>query len=316
MLIPFIFLICGLVALGLEILRFRTRPEAWARTELVFLGVALTALTVFLGWRVFHSGRIPLSSSQDAMLVLVWVLTGIAMGLISTWRRKSFGLALLPMILALLLVAIFGADEVPFAARPASTVWGVVHGGSMLLAAVSIFFGFLSGSMFLRQAWLLKRPSFTASRKGAIWLPSLEWLHYANRHSMKVATSMLALGVLSGVVMDFLRHDSVNLLANWMILGTTGLLFWFILSLILGFFWTRANAGPQIAFRTILNFVALCILFGLVIFSQHRIYSERSEPPTISSDLVPDAKPDVVPSADSAPASSAFEALPENGGRP
>ncbi len=289
MLIPFIFLICCLGALGLEILRFRTRPDAWVCAELVLMGFALTVLTVFLGWRVFHSGRMPLSSSQDAVLVLVWVLTGIAMGLISTWRRKSFGLTFLPMILALLLVAIYGADETPFAARPASAVWGMVHGGSMLLAAVSIFFGFLSGSMYLRQARALKRPSFASSSKGGIRLPSLEWLHYANRHSMKCATSMLALGVLSGIVMDLLRHDSVNLLANWMILGTTGLLFWFVLSLVIGFFWTRANAGPQIAFRTILNFVALCTLFGLVIFSQHRIYSERREQPEISSETFFDA---------------------------
>ena len=123
MLIPVIFLICCLGALGFEVLRFRTRPEAWVRTELTILGFALTILTGFLGWRIFHSGRIPLSSPQDAILVLIWVLTGIAMGLISTWRRKSFGLGLLPMIL-LLLLAVFGADDTPYAARPASAVWG------------------------------------------------------------------------------------------------------------------------------------------------------------------------------------------------
>ncbi|MBE6427433.1 MAG: hypothetical protein E7028_02420 [Planctomycetaceae bacterium] len=284
MLIPVIFLICCLGALGFEVLRFRTRPEAWVRTELTILGFALTILTGFLGWRIFHSGRIPLSSPQDAILVLIWVLTGIAMGLISTWRRKSFGLGLLPMIL-LLLLAVFGADDTPYAARPASAVWGGVHGGSMLLAAVSIFFGCLSGMMFLRQAWALKHPSFASSRKG--WIhPSLEWLHAANQHSMKLATVMLALGVLSGIVMDLLRHDSVNLLANWMILGTMGLLFWFVLSLVLGFFWTRANAGPQIAFRTILNFAALCTLFGLVIFSQHRNFSEKQEFPSVPPETV------------------------------
>ena len=103
---------------------------------------------------------------------------------------------------------------------------------------------------------------------------------------MKLATVMLALGVLSGIVMDLLRHDSVNLLANWMILGTMGLLFWFVLSLVLGFFWTRANAGPQIAFRTILNFAALCTLFGLVIFSQHRNFSEKQEFPSVPPETV------------------------------
>ena len=279
MVIPAIFLVCSLLALGLELLRLRLRPGAWVRTELCVLGIGVAALTAFLGWRVFHSGRLPLSSPRDALLVLVWVLTGISMGMISTHRKKNFGLFLLPMVLTLLGIAFFGAGDVPFAERPASAAWGLVHGMSMLLAAVSIFFGFLSGSIYLRQTWNLKHPSRSTLRRSLFRLPSLEWLHYANRHSMKLATVMLALGVLSGVVMDVQRGDSEHLLSNWMILGTTALLIWFVFSLVLGFFWKRANAGPQIAFRTILNFVALCTLFGLVIFSQHRILP-KAQPET------------------------------------
>ena len=226
--------------------------------------------------------------------MLVAVLTAISLGLISTHREKTFGMFLLPMILILLGIAQFCASSTPFATAPASRAWGMVHGVSMLLAAVSIFFGFLSGIMYLRQAWNLKHPGSASVRRSRFSLPSLEWLHVANRHSMKLAATTLALGVLSGIVLDALKGETVNLLANWMILGTTLLLAWFVFSLLLGFFWKRANAGPQIARRTILNFIALCTLFGLVIFSQHRLVMEPS-PETPAESSVPTTEIEVRP---------------------
>jgi len=262
--------ICYVSALILEFVRLFRKPEAWVRTEQVLLGLGLLTQSVFLASQIFDSGRIPLSSPQDALFVLIWVLIGIALGSASVRRRKIAGLYLLLTAVVLLGIAIFAADSTPFAAEPASKVWAGVHGLSMLCAAVSIFFGFFSGIMYLRQTWHLKHPRITAARKNHFPLPSLEWLHTLNQHSLKFATGMLALGVLSGVVMDSLKKDPAYVLADWMILGTMGLLFWFIFSLLLGTFWKRANAGPRIAFRTILNFIALCTLFGLVIFSQHR----------------------------------------------
>ena len=277
MILPAVFSICCLFAFVLELSRLRSRTAGKVFAELCFLGVALAAMAVFLTQRLLESAQSPLSTPKDALFVLVAVLTAISLGLISTHREKTFGMFLLPMILILLGIAQFCASSTPFATAPASRAWGMVHGVSMLLAAVSIFFGFLSGIMYLRQAWNLKHPGTASVRRSRFSLPSLEWLHVANRHSMKLAATTLALGVLSGIVLDALKGETVNLLANWMILGTTLLLAWFVFSLLLGFFWKRANAGPQIARRTILNFIALCTLFGLVIFSQHRLVME---PPT------------------------------------
>ncbi|MBQ6108226.1 MAG: hypothetical protein IJK97_08435 [Thermoguttaceae bacterium] len=288
MFLPAVFSICCLFAFVLELSRLRSRTAGKVFAELCFLGAALAALTVFLTQRLLESAQSPLSTPKDALFVLVAVLTAISLGLISTHREKTFGMFLLPMILILLGIAQFCASTTPFATAPASRAWGMVHGVSMLLAAVSIFFGFLSGIMYLRQAWNLKHPGTASVRRSRFSLPSLEWLHVANRHSMKLAATALALGVLSGVVLDAMKGETVNLLANWMILGTTLLLIWFVFSLLLGFFWKRANAGPQIARRTILNFIALCTLFGLVIFSQHRLVMESpTETPAESSADVP-----------------------------
>lgn len=272
--IPAFFAICCFFAFLLELHRLRRQPKAWVRTELCLLGLGLMLLTAFLTWRVFHSGRLPLSSPQDAIFVLVWVLAGASMEMVSGKRSRNAGIFVLPMVLVLLGIGIFAANDTPFALRPASLAWGIVHGLSMLFAAVAIFSGFLSGTLYLHQIRRLKQPRLSAKPKLRIPFPPLERLHKTNLNSTKFAALMLALGVLSGVVMDVLRSDSVNLLANWMILGTLALLFWFVFSLFLGFFWKRANAGPQIAYRTILNFAALCTLFGLVIFSQHRVFPD------------------------------------------
>lgn len=285
-----------ILAFGVELLRFRVWPGKGIPTELCFLGAGLCAHTIWLALRISDSGRSPLSSPQDALLVLAWVLTGISMGMISTYRRQNFGLFLLPTLLITLGIAVFAAEDAPFASRPASAMWGMVHGISMLLAAVSILFGFLSGIMYLRQSWTLKHPGVSRSRRTVFSrLPSLEWLHYANRHSTKMAASMLALGVLSGIVLDVMHDDKSQFLHNWMILGTMGLLTWFVISLVMGFIWKRANAGPQIAYRTILSFVALCVLFGLVIFSQHRVlpsthYEYRTK---TESEIVPNSELDL-----------------------
>lgn len=301
--------ICYVLALILEIVRLCRKPEAWVRTGQVLLGLGLLAQSVFLASQIFDSGRIPLSSPQDALFVLVWILIGIAMGSSSVRRKKISGLYLLLTAVILLGIGIFAADATPFAAEPASKVWAGIHGISMLCAAVSIFFGFFSGIMYLRQTWNLKHPRITSVQKNRFPLPSLEWLHTLNQHSLKFATGMLALGVLSGIVMDTLKKDPAYFLADWMILGTMGLLFWFIFSLLMGFLWKRANAGPQIAFRTILNFIALCTLFGLVIFSQHR--SIPAEIPTPPEDTRPkEILPEEIPAILSSPQKENAPELP------
>ena len=61
----------------------------------------------------------------------------------------------------------------PFAREPASQVWGVIHGGSILLATVAVLLGFAAGVTYLSQAWRLKRKLPLA---GGLRLPSLEWL--------------------------------------------------------------------------------------------------------------------------------------------
>ncbi|MDO4585396.1 MAG: hypothetical protein Q4D62_15010 [Planctomycetia bacterium] len=241
----------------------------WKGAERLALGAGIFAHTAYLYYRTLFYERLPLSSQQDWFLVTAWVMACLALGLVSSRKLPRSGFFLLPLILGVIAVASL-ADKESYAFQPASAIWGGIHGLSMLLATVAIFCGFLSGMFYLWKAGSLKKPLRRVEYSA---LPSLEWLHAANRHAMKLATTMLGLGVLSGIVLlQFakLQGEAVPFWQDAMILGTVLLLVWFLFSLFLGHFWKRWQEGHQVAYRTIGSFVALCVLLGLSQVTEHR----------------------------------------------
>lgn len=256
------FASCYAIAMVLELVRTYGKPEGrnLVPLELFVLGAGLLVHTAYLSSHALAANS--LSSQRDCVLVLDWILACASLAIISTYRSRSFGIVLLPVTLAVLGVVRAFPENAGFSARPLSAVWGVIHGVSMMLAAAGIFCGFLSGVCYLRKSWLLKHPTV----KSRWALPSLEWLHYANRHSMKFSAVTLGLGVLSGLV---LMRLSGKTQLDWMTLATLALFAWFALTLFAGFFWKWANAGHQIAYRTILTFVALLVIAFLSLQSEH-----------------------------------------------
>ena len=256
------FASCYAIAMVVELVRTYGKPESrrLASLELLLLGAGILVHTAYLSSHALAANS--LSSQRDCVLVLDWILACASLAIISTYRSRSFGIVLLPVTLAVLGIVRAFPENAGFAARPLSAVWGVIHGVSMMLAAAGIFCGFLSGVCYLRKSWLLKHPTV----KSRWALPSLEWLHYANRHSMKFSAVTLGLGVLSGLV---LMRLSGKPQLDWMTLATLALFAWFALTLFAGFFWKWANAGHQIAYRTILTFVALLVIAVLGIQSKH-----------------------------------------------
>ena len=84
----------------------------------------------------------PLSSNRDWYLLAAWVLAVVYLYLLCSRPRTPFGLVLLPLVLGLIGTAAWLAGPQPFAREPASKVWGVIHGTSLLLAIVAVLLGF------------------------------------------------------------------------------------------------------------------------------------------------------------------------------
>src|SRR5205807_599225 len=72
-----------------------------------------------------------------------------------------------------------------------------------LMGAVAVIVGFATGLMYLLQAHRLKHklPPLAGLR-----LPNLEWLERANSRAILISVLMAAAGLVSGVVLNLVKH--------------------------------------------------------------------------------------------------------------
>ena len=86
---------------------------------------------------------------------------------------------------------------------PASQIWGAIHGVFLLLGTVAVMIGFVAGLMYLLHAYRLKHK--LVPMRG-FQLPSLEWLEKVNGRAILISIFALAIGVLSGTVLNVVNH--------------------------------------------------------------------------------------------------------------
>jgi ABC-type uncharacterized transport system permease subunit len=187
------------VALGLELTRLLFRSAARGALMIGFAAAGFFAHTVYLFYQVVSSSQtadaLPLSSERDWYLLAAWLLAAVYLYLTYFHPKTAFGVFILPLVLGLIGVARFLADPKPFPREPASQIWGMIHGASLLLATVAMLIGFAAGLMYLGQARRLKNK--ISPQKG-LRLPSLEWLQRTNSRTLIIAEVMLGVGILSG----------------------------------------------------------------------------------------------------------------------
>jgi len=259
------------IALALEITRLLFRSGLRGAIMLGFAGAGLFAHTVYLYYRVVQATGSPLSSRQDWCLVAAWALAATYLYLTYYHPRTAFGLFILPLVLGLIATGTYLADPEPFAREPASRVWGTIHGASILLGTVAVLVGFAAGLMYLGQAYRLKHK--LPPQRG-LRLPSLEWLERANSRAIGIATLMLGAGILSGVILNLVTHESGAERLPWsdpVVLSTLVMFGWLVLCVGIGLFYKPAREGRRVALVTLFSFVFLAVALALVLFgsTQH-----------------------------------------------
>ena len=236
------FASCYAIALALEFTRLLFRSR-WRGLALAGFAVAgLLAHTIFLYCRALHHRGVPLSSNQDWCLLTAWVLAAVYVYGLYFQRRTPFGLAILPLILGLIGAASLLADPQPYAREPASKVWGAVHGASLVLATAALLLAFGAGLGYLGQRWRLKHKHPTAR---TFRLPSLEWLQRANSHAILAAAFFLAVGVVSGMILNAVRGTASERLpwSDPVVLSTTAMFAWLVIAVVAGHFRAPARAA-------------------------------------------------------------------------
>jgi ABC-type uncharacterized transport system permease subunit len=272
------FLASYAVALGLEISRLFFRSGVRGALMLGFGGAGLLAHTLYLGHRAAGAGSTTLASEFDFYLVAAWFLAAIYLYLTVYHPHNPIGLFLLPLVILFVAGATLFADSNPFPRSTATLWWGVLHGVCLLLGTVAVTVGFVTGCMYLLQAYRLKqkRPPGAGLR-----LPSLEWLQKMNARTIAVAVLMLVGGFLSGIVLNLSRRTDGGSGVPWtdpVVLSSSLLVGWMIVAWLFSVIYKPAQQGRKVAYLTVASFVFLVIaLISILTPTQHGGSTSRAE---------------------------------------
>lgn len=151
--------------------------------------------TVYLVTRFFVSGYTPVASSHEAVSFFAWSLTMAYLAFRWRYRVKNFAAFVLPLILLLMLVALFSPGRVVELPPALQSWWLPIHGMIALMANAFLALAFCGGVMYLLQEREIKRKrmGFFSER-----LPSLEALDNLNQHCLTIGFPLLTLGIVSG----------------------------------------------------------------------------------------------------------------------
>lgn len=257
------------ITMILEISRIFFRvPVRWAVIVLITVA-GLFAHGTFI-WLKMNTadGGTPVASWQQWCLIVSLGLAIIYLIIALRRPENAFGVFFLPVILALILIAMAADDTTGFD-KTHTTTWSAIHGFSLLAGTISVALGFVAGIMYLIQAYRLKHK---LPPRAGFRLPSLEWLQNSNRRTLWLSTALLAIGLLSGIIINIQRHAGSEAGIPWTnaaILSSAALFMWLIATSIFEYVYRPARQGQKIAYLTIASFVFLAFVLTFVILGDH-----------------------------------------------
>jgi ABC-type uncharacterized transport system permease subunit len=277
------------VALALEVSRLFFRSGVRGALLLGFAGAGFIAQTLFLGYRAMETGSTPLSSEFAWYLVASWTLVGAYLYLTLYYPRTPVGILILPLVLGLIGVAHFTAGREPFVQSRAALIWGTIHGVFLLLGAVAITIGFVSGVLYLWHSYRLKNKLPQLAR---FQLPSLEQLERINAQAIVFSVWMLATGLLSGMVLNLVNHRLEKDHFPWSdpVVWSFGLLvLWTAVVALFSAIYRPARQGRKVAYLTVGNFICLVLFLGArtVVESDHGSGKPVPAPPAPNQTSLP-----------------------------
>ena len=246
---------------------FRLSPKIRLRMMWIWLWtiaglIAHTGYLYQLAQEGIANRGVALSSWYHWCLIAAWALALIYL-LTSMSRPKSaVGLFFTPLILVVIGIAKAMPSTQLFGPRHAASVWGAVHGVSLLIGTVSVMAGFAAGLMYLIKERRLKQKTV---HNAGFRLPSLEWLRSANERSLLWSAFFLGSGILSGVILKLTQANSVQ----WSDPGvrmSIVLLVWLIVMTAFTLMYKPATMGRKVAYLTVASFIMLSLTLSLVIF--------------------------------------------------
>jgi hypothetical protein len=280
---------CFLIAYALvfvsELARFASRSEIagrWTtRATLGLFAIAFGTHSLYLVDRVwdslFESRFKPFSTWHDWGILAAWTVA-IAFAWMN-WRRsdKQIGLFVLPLILAIVSLAVALPPAPPIAnAESTASFWRWVHSAAMLLGTMLVALGFAFAAMYFVQASRLKH---LGSSRSGIRLPSLEYLQSMGRKCILGSAAAIGFGVVSGVIMNLSRDGEVAWFDRGIVL-TGGLFVWLCIAAIAQWASAHRGRGEWTAAMSILSFIIVVIALAVVVSTPHGAHPKPTHEPS------------------------------------
>ena len=257
-----------LVVLVLELLRIWGRIPGRGLAAIVMMSIGLFTHVTYLALRATTG-----ESGVDAGLLASWtdwsllVSLGLAVCFLVYYLRRPDTIVsffFLPMILALIGLAIAVRDMTPFTRNEAVGIWRSIHGLGMGIGTGAVLVGFLAGVMYLIKSSRLKRKQAGS----AFRLPTLESLGRLNRQCLLVSTTAVTIGVIAGVVMNLNRWGQVGWTDTGVLLSV-GLLVWLLAATAVEFFYSPESSGRKAVYLTLASLGFLILVMISVLTSSH-----------------------------------------------
>ncbi len=261
------FLLSYIAAFGVELFQLLRKRSALTRGLLIAATTAgLMAHAAYLVTRSSKSGLPPLvGSSHDWLLVLAWLGAVFYLLILTTQRRITLGLFLLPVIVGLIVMSTFvDSGTTEEAGRLASRRWGMLHASTLVIGIGCVAAATLCAVMYLLQHQKLRGKSSWLHR---LQLPNLEKLTSVNRWLVIGTVAMLTVGLATGFILAATTAKGDFDWTDPIIAGTT--IVWGIMTITLVWLLTqKEQTGRQVARMTLLagGFLLLTVL-GLMLLS-------------------------------------------------
>lgn len=237
------------LAFAIELLRALGRSKLQRAATLLVTAAGLVAQSIYLYVRSQTTSLPPLlSSMQDWMYVLAWLVALVYLFVSFSDRDVGAGILALPLILVLIGAAsLFSPTE--HAPIDSNRSWTMLHVVMLVFGIGGLFAGLIVSLMYLWQHWRLK------SRKPLwSWLtfPSLERLHRWNKWLVMISVPLLTAGMAIGVGLVLVRSGQDAAERVWSEpLVVLSLVSWCVLAA--GYVWMLVavrTPGRQMAYLT------------------------------------------------------------------
>jgi Cytochrome C assembly protein len=250
------------VVLTLEILRLFGRIPGRAMMSMVMMGLGLFTHVTYLWLRAGGGdGQSGLLATWSDWSLLVSLGLAICFFIIYLQRPETVvGFFFLPVVLAMIAVAMAVQSRPPFSRPQAVEIWRSVHALAMMAGTGIVLLGFLAGVMFLAQSWRLKNHRAGSRLK----LPTLETLSRWNRWSLVLGTLAVGVGLIAGVVMNLNQWGYVGWTDRGVLLSTA-LFVWLVVATAIEYFYVPVRQSYKAVYLTLASagFLALA-MYGVM----------------------------------------------------